>query len=184
MAYGVHGYKRTSIQTADRRHLIVLLYEGAVSRLNQAVECIQKEEREEQARLINRVLEIIKLLDNALDYRQGGEIARRLNALYTYMRDTLALANIENDADRVLEVAGLLNTLLEGWRGILDQPINGAGAPAPEPPAGPEAPQPTVVSLNAPPPPLLPRSKGNGAGYPNYGRKPGRFSNARPPVMA
>ena len=180
MAYGVHGYKRTNIQTADRRHVIVLLYEGAVNRLYQAIDCIHKEERNKQAALINHVLEIIKLLDNALDYKQGGEIAKRLNALYMYMRDTLALGNIENNAEKVGEVVGLLNTLLEGWRGILDQPLNGAGAPAPEPPAGPGAQEPAVVSLGVPSVPPFPSSNGNGAGYPSYGRKPGRFSNARP----
>jgi len=120
MAYGVSSYKRTSIQTADRRKLVVMLYEGAIKNLRQARAFMEAGQLNEQGVKINKTLEIIKFLDNALDHAQGGEIASRLAALYAYMRDTLILANVEKKLERIDEVINLLNTVLEGWRGIIE----------------------------------------------------------------
>ena len=180
MAYGLEGYKRTNIRTADRRKIVVLLYEGAIANLNKAVACLQTKRREEASVLINKTLEIIRFLANALDFQNGGELALRLDSLYAYMRDTLALANVECDCEKVAGVTGLLNTLLEGWRGILEQPgEEAAAAPPPEAPlpAGPEPlePEKPLAPLSATPSaPPKPRAKGNGYGHPSF----------RPPAAA
>ena len=125
MAYGVTSYKRTSIQTADRRKLAVMLYEGAIQNLRQAGSYMEAGQYAEQGERINKTLEIIKFLDNALDHSHG-EISARLSSLYAYMRDVLIMANVEKRLDKLDEVINLLNTVLEGWRGILEQPQESA----------------------------------------------------------
>jgi flagellar protein FliS len=152
MAYGLHSYKRTDVQTADPRKIIVLLYEGAVRNLNQAVAYMDLGDHAQQSQKINKTLAIIQFLQSALDHDQGGEIAEQLNGLYDYMRDTLSLANINNDPKPVREVVELFNTLLEGWQGILDSPaeqsvgeaqVQGDGAAAAK--LRPSKPRPVVV---------------------------------------
>ena len=50
----------------------------------------------------------------------GGELAERLDALYTYMVQRLMKAHIDNDAAILDEVATLLREVKSGWDGIKD----------------------------------------------------------------
>ena len=65
--------------------------------------------------------EIILNLQTYLDKEKGGEVADNLNELYTYMATTLIDANRLNDASKVREVAGLLETVSDGWRSMSDE---------------------------------------------------------------
>jgi len=53
-----------------------------------------------------------------LNVEAGGEIAQRLNALYSYMTRRLLEANIKQSETMLVEVDGLLATLEEAWLGI------------------------------------------------------------------
>lgn len=130
MTYGLKTYARTNIETADQRKIIVLLYEGAIERLNKACKLMEDGERDEQGVLINKTLKIVNFLANALDMEEGGELAENLINLYDYIRDILLLANIENEPTKVREAIELFATLLDGWRGIMDAPARDPDAPA------------------------------------------------------
>lgn len=56
------------------------------------------------------------------------------------MRDTLAEANILKDKEKVQVVLGLLQTLLEGWRGIVSNQTTEHDATPAEPLAPPTQP--------------------------------------------
>ena len=113
-------YLRTSIQTADRCQVIVLLYEGAVKNLNCAIAQLEEGQVEQQdwSAKIAETLEIINFLSTSLDYEKGGEIAQNLANLYDYIRDIIANANIKQEVEPLKEASALLGTLLEGWHGI------------------------------------------------------------------
>lgn len=137
------SYQKVNVSTADPVRIIVLLYEGAIKNLNQAIRAIDGD-RELMSAKITRTLDIINYLRNALDHEKGGEIAGNLERLYEYMRDVLSQANIHPDAAKMEHVISLLQTVLEGWRGIVaNQTADGEAAADP---AAAEAPQ-------APPPP-------------------------------
>jgi flagellar protein FliS len=61
-------------------------------------------------------------LKNALNFSQGGEIAKSLNALYLFMQRHLTVANIENDPQKVQEVVNILSSLKEAWEAIASRP--------------------------------------------------------------
>ena len=131
------SYQRINVSTADPVRMVVLLYEGAVKNLNQALNLMGQDNDGAGAK-INRALEIINYLRSSLNHEQGGEIADNLERLYEYMRDTLALANIQSDKEKIQHVIGLLQTLLEGWRGIIsNQTSPDVEADAPSPPSQP-----------------------------------------------
>ncbi len=44
-----------------------------------------------------------------------GALAENLDGLYDYMQRQLFRATVDNDASLIAEVAGLLETLKEGW---------------------------------------------------------------------
>jgi len=118
MNYGFGSYRRTDIQTADRRKVIVLLYEGAIANLNKALACMQAGEFQQMSIFINKTLDIVKFLDNALDMSQGGEIAANLRNLYVFMRDTLMRANIDKDSESIDTVIGLFGTCSKAGAGF------------------------------------------------------------------
>lgn len=48
----------------------------------------------------------------------GGDIASRLDSLYTYMCRRLLQANVDASEPMLIEVDGLLATLEDAWTGI------------------------------------------------------------------
>ncbi|MBN1518252.1 flagellar export chaperone FliS [Candidatus Sumerlaeota bacterium] len=131
---GYQTYHRTSVQTADRVYVVVLLYEKAISNLNQATMHLDGELDEcDWSKRMSNTQDILNYLHSALDFKQGGEIAANLAKLYDYIRDIVNDGTIHRDAEKLREARGLLAELLEGWRGIAkDNP----GATAAENAAG------------------------------------------------
>jgi flagellar protein FliS len=115
---GYSAYQRTQIATADRRKIIVLLYEGAITRLTQSMAAIRDNDPDRRVLNANKALDIIHFLTNGLDFERGGEIARNLERLYDYVRDIIAAGNIHSDTSKFTEAIRLLTILLEAWRQI------------------------------------------------------------------
>lgn len=110
--------RQTSIIDADRHKLIQLLFDGALERIMMAKAQIQAKNIEGKNKLLGKAVEIIGGLRGFLDQEKGGELARRLDALYEYMELRLFQANIKNDVAAIDEVVGLLKEIKSGWDGI------------------------------------------------------------------
>ncbi len=134
--YGQNQYLKTQVTTVDGVRLIVLLYEGAIKFLLTAQEGIGEKDVVKRHNHINRTLDIITELKNALNFSQGGEIAKSLNALYLFMQRHLTMANIENDAQKVQEVINILSSLKEAWEAIASRPEVRKTTEAPAQPKG------------------------------------------------
>ena len=134
------AYQRASINTSDPTKIIVMLYDGAIRNLRQAIEHFDAGRRVEASERILRTQDIIHYLHNSLDFEKGGEISINLSKLYDYVRDTLALANIEGSTESIETCILVLQPLLEGWRGVVElnasQNKSAAGAGGADRPAG------------------------------------------------
>jgi len=118
---GITAYKENTITTQPRGHLIVMLYEGAVKFLNQAIDQIDAGDEgniADRAEYITKATNIINELNAILDVDTGGEIAADLRRLYQFMIRHLMQANIRNDTRMIREVIDLLEDLNEGWKAI------------------------------------------------------------------
>lgn len=118
MAMPYKNYQVTEIKTSDPVRIVVLLYEGAIKNLNQAIVYIDENKQPLATARISKTQEIVNYLRNTLDFEQGGEISVNLDRLYDYISRQLTEAQIKRDLDKIKEVIGLLQTLLEGWQGI------------------------------------------------------------------
>ena len=124
------AYQRTNINTATRGRLIVLLYEGAVKQLSQAVALfepdgkIQAKNIEQFGNCIQKAEAIISELEVSLDMEKGGEIAKNLMALYLYFNEELMQANISKDKGKIESVLKMLKDLTESWRQIASTTAN------------------------------------------------------------
>lgn len=114
-------YRRMQVESASPARLILLLYDGAVRKLNQAIEQQEMGRREEFHSHVVRVQKIVTELFSALDMEKGGDVAQNLSRLYDYMIRQLALALIQVNTERVLEVRALLEELREGWQGAVEE---------------------------------------------------------------
>lgn len=108
----------SSVFDVDAHRLVGMLLDGAVEKLVTARLHMTNGNTEEKGRCIGGGSAIILSLRDSLDMHQGGEIARNLDALYTYMGECLLDANIANDLVKLDEVINLLKPIRDGWNGI------------------------------------------------------------------
>ncbi len=94
--------------------MISVLLDGALSRLRLAREEVPGGTGSSLA----AAAAIIEALQGSLDLAHGGPLARNLLELYDYMLRRLADAAAARNPAPVGEVAGLLETIREGWDAI------------------------------------------------------------------
>ncbi|RKT25401.1 flagellar protein FliS [Paraburkholderia sp. RAU2J] len=134
---GANAYARVGVETsvmgASPHRLIVLLYQGARQAIAQARMHLQQGNVAERGMAISKAIRIVESgLQQSLNLEVGGEIAERLNALYSYMARRLLEANIKQSETMLVEVDGLLATLEEAWIGIGPEIARMAAQPAAE----------------------------------------------------
>ncbi len=110
------SYLETRVLTADAVELIEILCEAALESVTRARRCLRDKDITGRTRAISRVSAIVTELAVSLDHQRGGNISRRLAALYDYILQRLNEANFQQDEGPLAEVGALLATLLEGWK--------------------------------------------------------------------
>ncbi|MEG3638365.1 flagellar export chaperone FliS [Magnetococcus sp. PR-3] len=99
--------------------LLIELYEGAISFLEQAIEANQNGDTEEFRHKVAKSRRIIQEFQRTLNPQHGGDVPNQLNDLYQFMVDTLNEADLTGETAPVKQVMGHLATLLDGWRGVV-----------------------------------------------------------------
>jgi flagellar protein FliS len=128
MAGGANQYKQMSIKTASRGQILIMLYEAAIQNCKKAVEAIEKKDIPTKCKHIGKVHDIVLELQSSLDHSVGGQIAEDLERLYNFMGSQLIKANAESSSDTMKQIQKLLETLLVGWRGAVEQ-VQKGGTP-------------------------------------------------------
>ena len=85
MNQALSSYQKNQISGMSQKDLIVMLYSGAIKFINQAKEHLTESSSEKYSDAIERAHRIVYHLYSTLDFEQGGEIASRLGALYTFI---------------------------------------------------------------------------------------------------
>ncbi len=116
----IDTYKQNAVITQTPGRLIVMLYEGAIKFLKQAIEETEAGNIAAKGQCVGRATDIINELDTALDTEAGGEVAQNLRALYEFMRRHITQAHIKCDPQMFREVIKLLEDLNEGWKAVTD----------------------------------------------------------------
>lgn len=127
----VKAYARVGLETdvaaADPHKLILMLFEGARLALSRAGLHMHNKEIGAKGEAISKAISIIDQgLKASLDVKAGGKMAEKLYALYEYMCHRLLIANLENRAEILEEVSGLLRDLCEAWASIGQPGAGGA----------------------------------------------------------
>ena len=114
-ARGAQTYFQTHVQSRSPTELVVLLYDGALRFLGQARTAMAEQDLVTKRDALSRGMAIVAELQSMLNMQEGGEVAERLDALYTYINGRCLTANSERDPAGLDEAVRLLTTLRSAW---------------------------------------------------------------------
>lgn len=108
-------YKQTSIASASREKLLLMMYEGAIKFTKLAIKAAEEKNVAERCTNIGRAFDIILELNNTLDHKVGGQVAAQLEQLYMFLTEQYSKANLTGNAEPLKDNLKILETLYSGW---------------------------------------------------------------------
>lgn len=135
MNYGLGAYKKTSVHTASKEQVLLMLYQAAINNCKKAMDAIDNKDVARKGEHIGKLQDIVIELNNCLDFEVGGKVAKDLSSLYDYVLYASTQANIKIEKEPLEGCLRVLNILFDGWKEAiksLKKEAAGAGAPAPE----------------------------------------------------
>lgn len=118
-------------QTASPVERVLMLYDGALRRIEEARRAIVEGRIEDRFHALEKAGAILVGLQSALDHERGGVIADQLDRIYTYLDFRLHQANIRNDPAICEEVSARLRELRRSWAELARTPPPAAAGPPP-----------------------------------------------------
>ena len=117
----VYGtYKKVDVETASQGKLIVMLFNGAIQRAEEAKRQLDKGRIEGVHNNLIRAQDIIAELRGALNMN-AGEIARSLDRIYEYFQHLLIMANIRKETGLIDECVRMMTSMRDTWQELFDQ---------------------------------------------------------------
>jgi flagellar protein FliS len=113
--YGHQQYQQAAATTAGPAQLVLMLFDGALVRLEMARDAIDEGRLPAAHDALVKVQAIVDELAMSLDHERGGTVAMNLGGLYTYCSQQLVQANIRKDIAIIAEVESLLRGLRDAW---------------------------------------------------------------------
>ena len=107
-------YSNNRINTASKEELTLMLYDGALKFLNQAITSLEARDLAKSSELMIRVQEIIR--EFQLTLNRDIEISKNFDAMYDYMHRRLIEANMAKDKEILMEVRDLTRDFRDMWK--------------------------------------------------------------------
>jgi flagellar protein FliS len=133
-------YQQNQIMSASSEQILLMLYDGAIRFIRQAIRGMEEENLTQFHYGIEKSMAIITEFSNSLNHTIGGDIAENLDALYDFMIRELTRANLHKDIKKLRVVEKLLVDLRATWgeaveinnreQAPLDQPASNSNAPS------------------------------------------------------
>jgi len=108
-----YEYKKTAVETSTPEKLLLMLYEGAISFLKEAIAAAEGKDYPAVNERLQRVQAIVGELMATLN--PNYEVSRQLMTLYDYFLRRLIEANVKKDQAIMEEVLGMLSELKGVW---------------------------------------------------------------------
>ena len=118
MPRGAEAYRQTEAKSRSPLELVVMLYDGALRFVAEAQEADANGKIALRGKAISKTLAIVGELQSTLNIAQGGEIARELDRLYSYIQGRLLDVTAKKDRTALPEVHKLLSTVRDSWAQI------------------------------------------------------------------
>jgi flagellar secretion chaperone FliS len=135
-------YLSSRVSSATPMELTRMLYEGALQSVQEAVTAHRAGDILARGNAVTKTVQILGELRFSLRREVNPQYCDTLAGLYGYIQRRLIQAHAEKSESMLREVQGLIQTLLEGWIGAMDN-LSG------EQKAGAEAAVATTTSASA-----------------------------------
>jgi flagellar protein FliS len=113
-------YQRAN-ENASQIGQLIMLYDGAIAFLRQAIEGIQEKNWEKRWNMVNKACAIITGLRECLDFEQGKETALALSNFYESLDLQLIFVHHHNKIDVCEHVIAQLQKMRETWKDVQKQ---------------------------------------------------------------
>jgi flagellar protein FliS len=117
------SYRKVAIQTSSPGHLVLMLYDGAISFLERSLtgfDC--KDPAEFNQTISNNIIRaqnIIREMNTRLDMERGEEVSENLRKLYNYFNRRLQQANLKKNRETIEEVIRHIREIRDAWAEML-----------------------------------------------------------------
>lgn len=112
-------YQNNAVNTASGGELTMMLYNGCMKFIKQAMKDMEQKNIEKKNEHIQKAQRIIQELMITLD--QKVELSKQMLPLYEYMYHRLMEANINNDVSMLEEVLAYVVEFRDVWKEVLLQ---------------------------------------------------------------
>ena len=75
MSRHLGAYKKTSVNTASKEQILLMLYQAAIKNCKKAIEAIENKEIAAKGEFIGKLQDIVIELNSSLDFEVGGDVA-------------------------------------------------------------------------------------------------------------
>ena len=103
-----------SVLSATKEELTLMLFEGGIRFLNQALIAIEKKDFAKANSAILRAEDIVREFQITLDHQYP--ISKQLDSLYDYMHRRLVEGNMTKDAEIINEILGMFREFRDTWK--------------------------------------------------------------------
>ena len=119
-ATSYEAYKRADVETASQGKLIVMMFNGAIQRAEEAKRQLEKDDKELVHNNLIRAQDIISELRGALNMK-AGELADNLDRIYEYLQHLLIRANIRKNSEPIDECVELMVRIRDTWGELFEK---------------------------------------------------------------
>lgn len=110
-----HEYRKNAVNGASPLQLVVMLYDGALRFMEAGKHAMAHRDIPKQNESLQHAQKILLELMACLDMESGGEIARNLMSLYTYVVNELIEANVADKPEGIDRSIRVMSDLRESW---------------------------------------------------------------------
>ncbi len=111
------AYQNNAVNTASGGELTLMLYNGCIKFIKQAMKDVEANNYEGKNTNIQKAQNIIRELLITLDPKV--EISKQFQPLYEFMLEQLTQANIENNKEKLEQVLELVTEFRDTWKQAL-----------------------------------------------------------------
>lgn len=130
-ATSTNAYTKVDVETASQGKLVVMLFNGAIKRAEEAKRQLEKGKGEGVHNNLIRAQEIVAELRASLDMKHG-DVATNLDRLYEYFQHLLVTANVRKSEEPIEQCIRLMADMRDTWEEAFRQAASTPGASAPQ----------------------------------------------------
>ncbi|MCT4605065.1 MAG: flagellar export chaperone FliS [Marinisporobacter sp.] len=114
----LNQYKQNNVMTATPQELTLMLYNGAIKFVNQAILYIEQKNVQKTHETIMRASDIIIELNSTLN--MDYEVSKGLRPIYDFLLEKLTEVNIKKDKQMLEEILPLFMDLRDTWKQAME----------------------------------------------------------------